>query len=109
VVTVTLLVGGVATPVVSRHADMHGKRTLTVACLVVMVSGSFIGSVSESLAAVLAARGLQGVGMSLVPVGIAAMGDDLPRHRLPMAIGAASRRLSPGWSSATWTGRPSSG
>jgi MFS family permease len=100
VVTVTLLMGGVATPVVSRLADMHGKRTLMVACLVVMVSGSFLGSVSESLPVVLAARALQGVGMSLVPVGIAAMRDDLPGHRLPMGVALMSASMAIGAASA---------
>jgi predicted MFS family arabinose efflux permease len=43
-VTSTLLVGAVATPIVSRLADMIGKRRMMVVCMLVMVAGSVVAA-----------------------------------------------------------------
>jgi MFS family permease len=96
VVTATLLSGALATPVVSRLADMYGKRSMVMLCLVVMVAGSALGAVSGSLGLVIAARALQGVGLALIPVGIAMMQDELPRSRVPMGVALMSATLAIG-------------
>jgi len=95
-ITATLLSGTVATPVVSRLADMFGKRLMMIVCLAVMTSGSVIGAFSDSLPGAVAARGLQGVGMALVPVGIAIMRDELPREKVPLGVALMSATLAIG-------------
>lgn len=77
-VTATLLAGALATPNISRLADMFGKRRMVLVSLAAMVAGSLIGALADSLAPMLVARALQGTGMALVPVGIAIMRDMLP-------------------------------
>src|SRR5699024_6314844 len=96
-VTATLLTGAVATPVVSRLADMYGKRIMMMVTLAIMVLGSLIGALSgTSLELAVLARALQGVGMALVPVGIATMRDELPPHRVPLGVALMSATLAIG-------------
>lgn len=96
-VTATLLTGAVATPVVSRLADMYGKRIMMVVTLAIMVIGSLVGALcGTSLELAVLARALQGVGMALVPVGIATMRDELPPHRVPLGVALMSATLAIG-------------
>lgn len=95
-VTATLLSGAVATPTVSRLADMYGKRRMMVVALAVSVLGSLVGAFSQSVPVLIGARALQGVGMALIPVGIAIMRDELPRERLPLGVALMSATLAIG-------------
>jgi MFS family permease len=95
-VTATLLAGAVATPVVTRLADMFGKRLLMSVCLAVMVSGSLLAALSHSLAPAVAGRALQGVGLALIPVGIAVMRDELSPARVPLGVALMSATLAIG-------------
>jgi len=95
-VTATLLAGAIATPTVSRLADMFGKRRMVLAALAVSVAGSLLGSLSQELPLLIAARALQGVGMALVPVGIAIMRDELPRDRVSFGVAMMSATLAIG-------------
>lgn len=95
-VTATLLSGAVATPTISRLADMFGKKRMMVVALAVMVLGSVLGALSQALPLIIAARALQGVGMALVPVGIAIMRDELPRDRVPLGVALMSATLAIG-------------
>lgn len=95
-VTATLLSGAVATPTLSRLADMYGKKRMMVVALGVSILGSALGAVSQALPLLVAARALQGVGMALVPVGIAIMRDELPRDRIPLGVALMSATLAIG-------------
>ena len=47
-VTATLLSSAMATPIVSRSADMYGKRKMMVVCMAIMVVGSVLAAVGGS-------------------------------------------------------------
>src|SRR5690606_16708551 len=49
VITVTLLTGAVATPVVGRLGDMYGKRRMLLICTVPLVLGSVLCAMASSL------------------------------------------------------------
>jgi len=95
-VTSTLLAGAVSTPVVSRLADMFGKRRMIILCLMFSITGSFVGAFSDSLLTVVTGRTLQGVGMALIPVGIAIMRDELPKDTVPLGVALMSATLAVG-------------
>jgi MFS family permease len=95
-VTATLVAAAIATPVASRLADMYGKRTVMLCCLVVMVSGSLLGALSHDLVGAIAARALQGAGVALIPIGIAIMRDELPAPRVPLGVALMSATLAIG-------------
>ncbi|MCG5217018.1 MFS transporter [Streptosporangium sp. KLBMP 9127] len=96
VITVTLLTGAVATPVVGRLGDLHGKRRLLLGCVVLLVAGSLICALSGSLLPMLIGRGLQGIGMAIVPLGISTMRDVVPPERLGSSLALMSSSLGIG-------------
>lgn len=95
-VTATLLSGAVSTPTVSRLADMYGKRRMMLTSLIIALLGSLLGGLSTALPLLILARALQGVGLALVPVGIAIMRDELPRERVPLGVAIMSATLAIG-------------
>lgn len=95
-VTATLLAATVATPVVSRLADMVGRRPMLVAAMTIMVLGSCVGVLADSLATAVTARAMQGVGLALVPVALAAVRDHLPPERVPLGMAMIGASLAVG-------------
>ncbi|WFP71872.1 MFS transporter [Corynebacterium glutamicum] len=78
IITVTLLVGAVATPVMGRLADMYSKKKMMLISLVPFILGSVICAVSADLIPMIIGRGFQGLGSGLIPFGISLMHDLLP-------------------------------
>jgi MFS family permease len=96
-VTATLLTAAVATPVVARLADMHGKRLMMVVCIVLMTAGSLVAAFSaDSFGALVVGRSLQGFSAALIPVGISIMRDELPKDQVGSAIALMSATLGIG-------------
>lgn len=96
VVTVTLLAGAVAGPLMGRLGDLYPKKYILIACTAVMVAGSILCALSSSLWPMLVGRALQGVGIGVVPIGIATMREVLPPARLGPAISMMSSSLGVG-------------
>ncbi|MGO0577894.1 MFS transporter [Ornithinimicrobium panacihumi] len=95
-VTVTLLTAAVGTPIVSRLADMFGKRLMLIVCMWAVIAGSIIAALSTSLFTVILGRGLTGFGACLVPVGISIMRDHLPADRVGSGVALMSATLGIG-------------
>ncbi|MGO4201187.1 MFS transporter [Rhodococcus sp. TAF43] len=95
-VTITLLTAAVATPIVSRLADMVGKRRMMLVAMGMMVCGSLVAALGGTFVAVLIGRGLQGFASSLIAVGIGIMRDELPREKVPAATALMSATLGLG-------------
>ena len=85
-VTATLLSSAVATPIVSRSADMYGKRKMMVVCLAIMVAGSVMAAVGGIFLWLIIGRALQGFSSALIPVGISIMRDELPKEKMGSAV-----------------------
>lgn len=96
-VTLTLLTGAVATPIVSRLADMVGKKRMIVVSLSCMVLGSLLLALGgASFAVALIGRALQGFASAMIPVGISIMRDELPPARVGFGIALMSATLGIG-------------
>ncbi|MFD0664951.1 MFS transporter [Thermocatellispora tengchongensis] len=91
--TASLLVGAVATPLLSRFGDMYGRRRVVLIALGLLVIGSVIGGVSTTLPGLLTARVLQGFSAALIPLSIGLAREALPRHQLATGIGVLSATL----------------
>ncbi|WP_146362050.1 MFS transporter [Arthrobacter yangruifuii] len=89
-VTVTLLSAAVATPIVSRLADMYGKRRMLLVAMVLMVTGAFTASIGGTFTWALVGRGLQGAGGAVIPVGISILRDALPQKKIAGAVSLMS-------------------
>lgn len=96
VITVTLLSASVITPIAGRLGDMVGKRRVVLALLALLVVGSVIAALSDSLGGLIVGRALQGAAIGMIPLGISIMRDVLHEHRLAGAIALMSATLGVG-------------
>ncbi len=96
VITATLLGGAVAMPIAGRLADMFGKQRVLVASSVLLVVGSLICALSDSLLPILSGRVLQGLAMGFIPVGISLMREVTPPAMTNTAIASMSATLGVG-------------
>ncbi|MET7450588.1 MFS transporter [Streptomyces sp. NPDC005574] len=95
-VTATLLAAAVATPVVGRLGDMFGKRRMLLVSIVLLVSGSVVCALADSLVPMVVGRALQGLAAAVVPLGISIMRDALPAERLAGSTALMSASLGVG-------------
>ncbi|GGN23034.1 MFS transporter [Streptomyces fuscichromogenes] len=95
-VTATLLAGAVVTPMTGRLGDMYGKRRMMLVSLIVMLAGSIVAALGDSLAPVIVGRALQGAAAGVIPLGISIMRDELPAERLGSATALMSASLGVG-------------
>ncbi|GAA1257906.1 MFS transporter [Kitasatospora nipponensis] len=95
-ITATLLAGAVATPVLGRLGDMYGKRRMLLVSLAVLVAGSVVCALADSLAPMVVGRALQGCAMGVIPLGISIMRDELAPERLGSAMALMSSSLGVG-------------
>jgi len=95
-ITATLLAGAVVTPIAGRLGDMLGKRPVLLASLAVMVIGSVVCALADSLVPMIVGRGLQGFAAGVVPLGISLMRDVLPAEKLGPATALMSASLGVG-------------
>jgi EmrB/QacA subfamily drug resistance transporter len=96
VITVTLLVAAVCVPVVGRLGDLLGKRRMLLACSVPLVVGSVVCALASDVVTMIVGRGLQGMGMGMVPLGIALLRDVVPAEKLSGSIALVSASMGIG-------------
>lgn len=95
-VTAALLTAAVATPVMSRLADMYGKRLMMLVCMVAMTIGSIIAAVGAVFLTVIIGRSLQGFAAAMIPIAISIMRDELPKEKVGSAVALMSATLGIG-------------
>jgi len=96
VITVTLLVSAIFTPISGKLGDMYGKRRVALILMVVLISGSVVAALSFSVVPLIIGRALQGAGVGVIPLGISILRDILPKRRLGSAIALVSATLGVG-------------
>jgi EmrB/QacA subfamily drug resistance transporter len=88
--TAFLLSASIATPIVGKLGDIHGKgRVLTVVLLVFAV-GAVVCAVGRTIEVVIAGRVLQGVAGGVFPLAFGIVRDTFPRERIPAGLGMVS-------------------
>ncbi|WP_224769302.1 MFS transporter [Nocardioides ochotonae] len=96
VITATLLTSAVATPISGRLGDMFGKRRIMLICVGSLIVGSVVGALATTVVPMIIGRGLQGIGMGMIPLGISAMRDLIPAERLGGSIALMSASMGIG-------------
>lgn len=94
--TATLLVGAIMTPIFGRLADMIGKKRMLVTAFALMTAGSLICALTSDIGLLIFARGLQGAGAAVLPIGMSILRDELPRERVDRAVAVLSATLGIG-------------
>ena len=103
--TVALLSASVAAPIMGRLGDGPRRRETILGGLAIVLAGSVIAGLANSLIVLIVGRAMQGVGLGLAPVTMAAARDRLPAERAPGVIGL----LSVSGAAAVGAGYPLSG
>lgn len=76
--TISLLVGAVATPLLGRLGDRRQRKRVILGAVLAVLIGCLFAALPLGFLALLVGRGLQGVGLGLVPLAIATARDSLP-------------------------------
>ncbi|GAA2458649.1 MFS transporter [Streptomyces macrosporus] len=84
--TVTMLVGAIATPTMGRLGDGPHRRKVMLAGLAAVLVGSVLAALPLGFAWLIAGRALQGFGIGLTPLAMATARDALPPERARSAV-----------------------
>jgi MFS family permease len=95
-ITATLLAAAVATPIMGRLGDMYGKRRMLLISVGMLVTGSIVAALSDSLTPMIVGRAMQGLASGVIPLGISIMRDELPSEKLGTATAQMSASLGVG-------------
>jgi MFS family permease len=71
ILTITLLTGALATPVMGRLADGPRQRIVILVALATVVVGCVLSAISNGFTVLIVGRALQGVGLGLLPAAMA--------------------------------------
>jgi EmrB/QacA subfamily drug resistance transporter len=96
ILTAFLLSASVGTAIIGRLGDMYGKERLLLWTLLVLAVGTLLAAVSDSLALVIGARVIQGVGGGIFPLAFSIIRDEFPADRVAGSIGLISAILGIG-------------
>jgi predicted MFS family arabinose efflux permease len=87
-VTASLLSGAICLAVLTRLADIIGKRRVIVICLALVFAGSILGWIAQGFAMLIVARVLMGAVLPMLALPEAIAADTMPRQRAQVTIGA---------------------
>src|SRR5919202_1369405 len=94
--TVTLVTGAVATPVLGRLGDGPHRRRVVLTVLGVVVVGGVLAALPLGLGWLVAGRALQGFGLGITPLAIDPARDALPPGRARATAAALSITVAAG-------------
>jgi EmrB/QacA subfamily drug resistance transporter len=96
ILTAYLLSASVATPILGRLGDIHGKERLLLVSLGLLGAGTLMSAVASSAALMIAGRVVQGAGGGIFPLSFGIIRDEFPRERVAGSIGLMSAILGIG-------------
>src|ERR1700722_2601450 len=88
--TITLMTGALATPVMGRLADGPRQREVILSALGAVVAGCVLAAISDGFILLLVGRALQGIGLGLLPVAMAIARRNLPLDKAQRTIATLS-------------------
>ncbi|MGX7681668.1 MFS transporter [Jatrophihabitans sp. DSM 45814] len=89
--TITLLVGAVASPIVGRLGDGPHRRLVLLSALAILVLGSVLAALpTTTFALLIIGRGMQGVGLALLPLAMSVARDHLETVRARSTLATLS-------------------
>ncbi|MDJ0417605.1 MFS transporter [Rhodococcus opacus] len=94
--TVNLLVGAVATPIMGRLSDGPHKKRLLLFSLTTILVGSIVAAAAPNFTVFLIGRALQGLTYGIVPVTIALARRYLPENQARLGISSLSVTVTTG-------------
>jgi MFS family permease len=96
ILTTYLVVGAVMTPVASSLAEIHGKKKVLLAIMMVYSAGVLAGGLSTDFFGFVLARAMQGVGMAMFPIAFSIIREQFPKSRLAIGQGIITSMFASG-------------
>ncbi|NOJ30425.1 MAG: MFS transporter [Nitrososphaeraceae archaeon] len=90
ILTAYLISGAIATPIAGKLSDIYGKKKILVIILGTYIFGTLIGGISSNFIMLVAARIIQGIGMSMFPIAFGIIRDKFPESKLAIGQGIFS-------------------
>jgi len=96
ILTAYLISGAVATPIAGKLSDIYGRKKMIIIILIIYIVGISAGGVSTNISFLLAARVIQGIGISMFPIAFGIIRDQLPKEKLAIGVGIFSSMFAAG-------------
>jgi EmrB/QacA subfamily drug resistance transporter len=96
ILTAYLLSASIATPILGRLGDVHGKERLLLVSLGLLAVGTLMSAVATGATLMIAGRVVQGAGGGVFPLAFGIIRDEFPRDRVAGSIGLMSAILGIG-------------
>ena len=96
ILTAYLISGAVATPIAGKLSDIYGRKKMIIIILIIYIIGISAGGVSTNISFLLAARVIQGIGISMFPIAFGIIRDQLPKEKLAIGVGIFSSMFAAG-------------
>src|SRR2546423_13412260 len=90
VLTVFLLVGSVATPILGKLGDQYGKERLLTISLTIFLAGCIGCAAAWNIWSLVAFRAVAGAGAAVFPLSFAIIRDEFPPEKVGVGIGLVS-------------------
>jgi len=87
ILTTYLITGAVMTPVAGKLSDIYGKKKILLIIMIFYTIGVSIAGFSTNIDFMLAARGFQGVGLSMFPIAFSIVRAQFPREKIAIGQG----------------------
>ncbi|MCI4366339.1 MAG: MFS transporter [Thermoplasmata archaeon] len=92
-----LVVGVALTPVVGKLGDIYGKRLVLGIVLVTYAACVSVTGFSPNFTFMIAARAFQGVGLTIIPLGMALVREEFPKSEVTRAQGILAAMIGVGF------------
>ncbi|MFZ0891407.1 MAG: MFS transporter [Thermoplasmata archaeon] len=91
-------ISGVAlSPVVGKLGDIHGKRKVLMGAMLAYAAAVSVTGFSPNFSFMIVSRTVQGIGLTILPLGMALVREEFPRELVPRAQGLLSAMFGVGF------------
>ncbi|HEV2449632.1 MAG TPA: MFS transporter [Thermoplasmata archaeon] len=85
IISVYAISGVALSPVVGKLGDIYGKRKMLIAVMVSYAAAVSVTGFSPNFTFMVAARTVQGIGLTILPLGMSLVREEFPRELVPRA------------------------
>jgi MFS family permease len=96
ILSIYLLVGVVATPILGKLGDIYGKKKVLLGAISIYAIGASLAGFSQNFWQLILFRALQGFGIAMFPLAFGIAREAFPREKTPMAQGIISAMFGVG-------------
>jgi MFS family permease len=97
IISVYAISGVALSPVVGKLGDIYGKRRVLIGVMLCYAAAVSVTGFSPTFGFMVAARTIQGVGLTILPLGMSLVREEFPRELVPRAQGLLSAMFGIGF------------